>query len=69
MAIQVAFSCLVSFLLAHLTTFVGHLTPTELSAIWIPLTGAYVASVQAAEKRWPSYVWLLMLLPTTLPGE
>ena len=68
-AIQVAFSCLVSFLLAHLTTFVGHLTPLELSAVWVPLTGAYFAGVQWAETKWPNWAFLLILLPTTLPGE
>lgn len=66
-AIQIAFSCLVSVGLAHLTRFVGSLTPDELTIVYVPLTGAYFAAVQAAEKRWPSWTWLLILLPSQLP--
>lgn len=65
--IQVAFSCLIPFLLAHLTLIVAHLTPLELAGIYIPLTGVYFAGVSEAEKRWPSWAWLFMLLPSELP--
>ena len=66
-AIQVAMSCLVSFLLAHLTTIVAHLTPLELAYVWIPLTGLYFTGLKEAEKKWPRWTWLLYLLPTKLP--
>ena len=66
-AVQVAVSCLVSFLLAHLSTLVAHLTPLELAYIWVPLTGLYFTSVKEAEKKWPSWSWLLILLPSKLP--
>jgi hypothetical protein len=67
LAIQAAASCLVSFLLAHLSVLVGKLTPTELAYIWVPLTGLYFTGVKEAEKKWPSWTWLLYLLPTKLP--
>jgi integral membrane sensor domain MASE1 len=57
----------VSFLLAHLSVLVGKLTPTELAYIWVPLTGLYFTGVKEAEKKWPSWTWLLYLLPTKLP--
>ena len=66
-AIQVAFSCLVPFLLAHLALLIGHLTALELATIYIPATGIYYALVSAAEKKWPSWAWLFMLLPSQLP--
>ena len=66
-AIQIAFSCLVSVGVAHLTLLLGHLTPFELSVEYIPLTGAYYAAVSEAEKKWPTWTWLLMLLPSELP--
>jgi hypothetical protein len=69
MAIQIAFSCLVSVGVAHLTLFLGHLTPFELSVEYIPLTGAYYAAVSQAEKKWPSWTWLLILLPSQLPTD
>lgn len=68
-AVQVAFSCLIPFLLSHLALLVGDLTPLELAAFYIPATGIYYAAVLAAEKKWPSWAWLFMLLPSQLPTD
>ena len=68
-AVQVAFSCLIPFLLAHLTLLVADLTPLELATIYVPATGVYYSLVLWAEKRWPSWAWLFVLLPSQLPTD
>ena len=69
LGIQALVSCGVSVGLARLTSLVGHLSAFELGAIYVPLTGIYLSSVKEAEKKWPSWSWLLFLLPTQLPTE
>ena len=65
--VQAAVSCGVSVGLAHLALIVAHLSPAELAYIYVPLTGIYFSGVRSAEAKWPSWTWLLILLPTQLP--
>ena len=66
-AVQVLVSCAVAFGVAHLALIVGHLSSFELADIYVPLTGLYFAGVSELEKKYPSWAWLLFLLPTKLP--
>ena len=68
-AIQVLVSCAISFGLAHLALLVGHLSSFELADIYIPATGIYYAAVSELEARYPSFGWLLYLLPSKLPTK
>ena len=64
--IQVVVSVGISYLVAWLTTAVPHI-----HGPWVVIYGAavalYYSAVAAAERRWPSWAWLLYLLPSNLP--
>ena len=64
--IQVVVSAAVAYGLTYLVTAVGNLHQPVL-AIYIAATGVYYAAVNAAERKWPSWAWLLYLLPSNLP--
>lgn len=66
-AVQVLVSCAVSFGLAHLALIVGHLSSFELADIYVPLTGIYYSAISELEVKYPTWGWLLYLLPSKLP--
>ena len=65
--VQVVVSGLVSYGLAWLAHFVAKLPANDLEYFYIPATGVYYMVVSAAEKKWPTWGWLLYLLPSQLP--
>ena len=66
-AIQVLVSCAISFGVAHLALVVAHLSSFELATIYVPLTGIYYAAISELEAKYPTWGWLLYLLPSKLP--
>ena len=64
--IQVVVSVGISYLVAWITTAVPHI-----HGPWVVIYGAavalYYSAVAAAERKWPSWAWLLYLLPSNLP--
>jgi hypothetical protein len=66
-AAQVLVSCGISIGLARLVLLVGHLSAFELADIYVPLTGIYYAGVSELEREYPTWGWILYLLPSSLP--
>ena len=60
-------SCAISFGVAHLALVVAHLSSFELATIYVPLTGIYYAAISELEAKYPTWGWLLYLLPSKLP--
>lgn len=64
--IQVVISLGVAWGVTQLSVDVGHLSQPWF-AIYGAATALYYAAISAAEKKWPTWAWLLYLLPTQLP--